>query len=127
EIKKHKMTTVIYASPHDLVKNLKSLNEALGDRKIAVVRELTKLHEEIIRCSLSEAIMHFKSVPPRGEFVLVIEGLREKKIEPDTARILSEINRAVESGMSNKDAIKTVSAEYGLKKTDVYKIFTTQE
>jgi len=71
-----KRTLVIFESPHRLIRTLKELKEYLGDREIAVCRELTKIYEEILRMTLSEASDHFDKKPPKGEFVLVVRGCK---------------------------------------------------
>lgn len=74
--KEEERTLVIFESPHRLIKTLKDLKEYLGDREIAVARELTKVFEEILRLKISQAIAHFEKKNPKGEFVLVVKGCR---------------------------------------------------
>jgi 16S rRNA (cytidine1402-2'-O)-methyltransferase len=71
-LKQEKRTIIIYESPHRLIKTLNQLNEYLGDRKIVIARELTKIHEEFLRFDLKEAITHFSKNKAKGEFVLII-------------------------------------------------------
>ena len=78
-LKDEHRTIVIYEAPHKLSETLKDLLEALGDRDIALCRELTKLHEEVIRTTLSEAVGRFRATPPRGEFVIVLGGNKDEK------------------------------------------------
>lgn len=73
-LKEESRTLVIFESPHRILKTLNDLMTHFGDRKIAVCRELTKIHEEVLRLRISEAIKHFEKTSPRGEFVLVVEG-----------------------------------------------------
>lgn len=75
-LKEEERTLVIFESPHRLIKTLKDLKEYLGDREIAVARELTKVFEEVLRMPISEAIAHFEKKNPKGEFVLIVKGCR---------------------------------------------------
>ncbi|MFQ6091911.1 MAG: 16S rRNA (cytidine(1402)-2'-O)-methyltransferase [bacterium] len=81
ELASERRTIVLYESPHRLVKHLEMMSEILGDRKVAVVRELTKRFEEIQRGRLSGFIDHYRKVRPRGEFVLIVEGAPEQTVE----------------------------------------------
>ena len=74
-LKKEKRTIILYESPHRLVKTLSDILDILGDREIAVTRELTKMFEEALRLKVSKAIQHFTKTPPRGEFVLILKGI----------------------------------------------------
>ena len=75
-LKQEKKTIILYESPHRLLKTLGDILDILGDRHIAITRELTKLFEEILRLKVSSAIQHFTANPPRGEFVLIIKGVK---------------------------------------------------
>ena len=81
EVKNIRDTIILYEAPHRLVNTLNYIKDNIGDRKIAICRELTKLHEEIYRGKISEAIEFFSEVRPRGEFVLVIEGKSDEDIK----------------------------------------------
>lgn len=118
-------TLIFYEAPHKLLNTLKDMLSALGNRKIAVVREITKIHEDILRTDLEGALAHFTEVQPKGEFVLVIEGYT--KSEEDTESISEEMiinkaNELIEKGMSKKDAAKETAAFYNLPKNSVYKL-----
>lgn len=124
-IRKLPHTLIFYEAPHKLLNTLKDMLSALGNRKIAVVREITKIHEDILRTDLEGALAHFTEVQPKGEFVLVIEGYTESA--EDTEAISEEmiINKAtelIEKGMSKKDAAKETAAFYNLPKNAVYKL-----
>lgn len=117
---------VIFESPHRVGATLRNLMEALGDRGLAVCRELTKLHEEVFRGSISQAIEHFES--PRGEFVLVVQGPTESessgvKEAPDLVSIEHELARLRESGAKAKEAVASVAEASGLPKKEVYKVW----
>ena len=119
-------TIILYEAPHKLIATLKDLLRVLGDRKIAVVRELTKIHEQVLRTTVSEALSYFEQTPPKGEFVLVIEGYCPKDSEtaPSISQemILEKANALIAAGMSKKDAAKETAAFFNLPKNSVYKL-----
>ncbi|MBQ8266919.1 MAG: 16S rRNA (cytidine(1402)-2'-O)-methyltransferase, partial [Clostridia bacterium] len=80
EIKNEKRTLIFYEAPHKLIKTLDDMYAAFGERKIAIVREITKIHETVMRTSFSEAIEFYKTQEPRGEYVLIIEGAKEETV-----------------------------------------------
>ena len=127
EIKDVKESIILYESPYRVVSTLETLLEYLGNRNIAICRELTKLHEEIKRGKIDELIDYFKNTAPKGEFVLVIEGKqqehidRENKEKWENLSIKDHILNVMESGISKKEAIKYVAKERGLNKNEVYK------
>lgn len=127
DIKDRRESIIFYESPYRILDTLNFLKESLGNRNIAVCRELTKLHEEIYRGTLEEAIEYFTANTPKGEFVLVLEGktLEEIKNENiakwENMSIEDHILYFIEKGISKKDAIKQVSKERGLSKSEVYK------
>lgn len=111
-------TLVAYEAPHRLTDALKDLLDVLGDRRIAVVRELTKLHEEVFRGTISEAIEHFQQ--PRGEFTIVVEG-NKLEIKPAlTAEIEREIRAMQQRGILAKEAVARLSASTGLHRKEIY-------
>ena len=124
EIKNHTQTLIFYEAPHKLRKTLKDLLEGLGDRKISLCREITKLYEQVIRTTISEAIEYFEETEPKGEFVLVIEGYKETEEEKVFSKedILGLVEALVEDGLSKKDAIKEVSVKVNLPKREVYQM-----
>ena len=130
EVKNIRDTIILYEAPHRLVNTLNYIKDNIGDRKIAICRELTKLHEEIYRGKISEAIEFFSEVRPRGEFVLVIEGKSDEDIKAEreahwnSLSIEEHLIRTIESGIDKKEAIKIVAKERGLSKKEVYKYST---
>ncbi len=120
-------TIIIYESPYRVVDALSSIKEGLGNRNIAVCRELTKMHESIYRGTLEEAISFFEDNPPKGEFVLVLEGKTKEEIEMENKAkwedmsIEEHIVSFIEAGESKKNAIKLVAKERNLPKSEVYK------
>ena len=130
EVKNVRDTIIFYEAPHRLLATLDYLKDNLGDRKIAVCRELTKLHEEIYRGKISEAIEFFTEGRPRGEFVLVIEGKSDETIKAEkeakwnSLTIEEHLIKVIEEGFDKKEAIKIVAKERGLAKKEVYKYST---
>ena len=119
-LKHEERTMVFLEAPHKLNATLSDMLEVLGDRDISLCRELTKLHEEVIRTTLSQAVAHFAETPPRGEFVLVIKGA-EKVHEVFTPEEALKVAKAYrENGLAVKDAAKRASEETGVSKKELY-------
>lgn len=120
-------TIILYEAPHRIKQTLTFLRNQLGNRNISICRELTKLHETIIRGSLDEVIGLYNEENPRGEYVLVIDGrdeediLMENRARWQDISIEEHIKSYMESGMEKKDAIKMVAKDRGLHKSEVYK------
>lgn len=124
EIKNEKRTIIFYESPHRLKDTLKDMLKYLGNRKIAVNRELTKKYQEIIREDIETVIEIFNNRDVKGEFVLIVEGFNGEKTIKNNYEDLSEreyVITLIEEGLSKKDAIKTVCKDRKLKKDVVYK------
>lgn len=122
EIVSERRTMVFYEAPHKLTATLKDLYKYLGDRRIALIKELTKIHETVERTTLSEACEKYSAQAPKGEFVIVIEGSAEpkqKEVSLDEAVALAK--GLVENGMAINDAAKEIAKETKLKKGDIYK------
>lgn len=130
EIKNHKETLVFYEAPHRIKDTLSFLYEELGNRKVAICRELTKLHEQIVRGLISEVIEHFNTNNPRGEFVVVIEGKSQEEIDLEqkakweNTTVEEHIILYVDRGYTKKEAIKLVAKERSMPKSEVYKYST---
>lgn len=129
-LKEETVTIIVYEAPHHLTETLKDLSEALGaDRRVALCREMTKIHEEVIRTTLSEAV----ETVPRGEYVLVIEGKDEKEAAAERTAEFSELSieehmqRYLEKGVEKKEAMKLVAADRGVTKRDIYKYLAEKE
>ena len=112
-------TLVVLESPHRLLAALNDILFVLGDRRVAVCRELTKIYEEVFRGTISQAIEHFTE--PRGEFTLVIEGKRVKEKPRLTEDIKSKLQHMRLSGVGAKEAIAGVAGETGLSKKELYR------
>ena len=121
ELKSEKRTMVFYEAPHKLIRTLNDMLSILGDRHISISRELTKVFEETMRCTLSEAIAHFSQTAPRGEFTIVIEGCSViRNIDNDLEQATAKAKAYIDGGSSVKDAIKKVSEETGVPKNALY-------
>ena len=123
-LKSEQRTMIFYEAPHKLLTTLADMAEVFGgDRPLSLCRELTKLHEEVVRTTLSEALERYTENPPKGEFVLIVAGAKteEKEIpsETDAAARLAEL---IAQGLSRKDAVKQAAKELGLSKNAVYEI-----
>jgi len=119
------LTIVIFESPKRFRKTLRDLQKHLGNRHILVARELTKIHEEIFRGSLEEAIDKWLG-PVKGEITMIIEGKKKSLDESSDLKsalihIREELNKLICSGMSTRDAVKEISIKYSLPRSDVYK------
>mgnify|MGYP002773272740 FL=1 len=121
-LRAEKRTMIFYEAPHKLMNTLEDMVEVFGaERPVSFCRELTKLHEEVIRTTLGEAIVHFTETPPKGEFVLVVAGAPEEAKEIPTATdAAGRVNELISQGLSRKDAIKQTAQELGLPKNAVY-------
>ena len=128
EIKDNKETLIFYESPHRLIDTLDFLKSSLGNREIAVCRELTKLHEDIFRGRLEDAYNWFVENRPRGEFVLVLSGKTESELQAEKEAEFSQFTveehlmNLINGGMDKKEAIKIVAKEREMPKKEVYKI-----
>lgn len=119
-------TIIIYEAPHRLKKTLSELYGYLGERRITVLRELTKKHETAFVTTFKEAIDYYEENEPKGECVLVIEGISVKEVEEEKAReweqltLKEHVELYMKQGMSKKEAMKQVALDRGMKKRDVY-------
>jgi 16S rRNA (cytidine1402-2'-O)-methyltransferase len=120
-------TLIFYEAPHRLLNTLEFLYENVGNRKISMCRELTKLYEEIIRLNLEEAIEYYKNNSPRGEYVLVIEGKSQEAIDKDEKAkwdmmtVEEHIQKYMADGINKKDAMKKVAKDRHTPKSEIYK------
>ena len=126
ELKRETRTMVFYEAPHKLPATLKDMYATFGDRKIAIVRELTKLHEEVIHTTLGEAIsLYDDEKKARGEFVLIIDGYTPEAEEEFTLEQAVEIAKGyIEKGDPTSMAAKKAATDTGFKKGDIYKLLT---
>lgn len=115
-------TMIFYEAPHKLCDTLRDLCAAFGgQRRIALCRELTKLHEQVVRTTLDGAVAYFDETPPRGEFVLIVEGAAPAQEEvPDLERALALVEARMAEGLSRKDAVRETAQATGLPKNLLY-------
>ena len=117
-------TMVFYEAPHKLAQTLGDLCAAFGEeRRIALCREMTKLHEEVIRCTLGEARARFTENEARGEFVLVVAGAPEREKASDGDGALARALALAESGLSARDAVRQASEEFSVSRSALYRAF----
>ncbi len=123
-IKQNKATIILYEAPHKLKNTLNDLYLSLGDRKIALCREMTKLNEEVIRTNISDAIALYCDKEPRGEYVLIIEGNTDKESNKITSElsVREQVDLYINEGLSKMDAIKKTAKERNIPKNNVYNI-----
>lgn len=126
EMETETRTIVMYEAPHRLVKTLKMLAERLGDRKVTVCRELTKRHETAFRSTLPEAAAYYDANDPKGECVLVIEGLsreairQEEKERWEDMSIEDHMEHYLSQGLDRKEAMKRTAKNRGVQKREIY-------
>ena len=124
EVAAERRTTVMYEAPHRIVRTVHDLHRTCGpDRRIAIARELTKLHEELWHGTLDDAVAHVSETEPRGEYVVVLAGAAPAAAADDEA-IRAAILAELGSGATRKDAVATVTARLGAAKRRVYEIAT---
>lgn len=121
-LENEKRTMLFYEAPHKLLNTLKDMAAHFGDREISVVKELTKIHENVFKTTLFEAISHFEENAPRGEYVLIIGGKKEEEKTEFTLEDATKIAKdLIKNGQKSSDAAKEAAKITGLKKGDVYK------
>ncbi len=123
EIKDFTRTLIFYEAPHKLKNTLDDLLAALGDRNAALCRELTKVHEQVIKGTLSELIAYYEDKTPRGEYVLVVEG-KQKQTDSGEITLETAVNMAAEfvkGGMKPSDACREAAAKTPFSKSEIYK------
>jgi len=125
EVSNEMRTLIFYEAPHHLKNTLDAMLAYLGDRRISIVREITKINEEVIRTTISGAVEYYKEREPRGEYVLVIEGAPEKKRDEDAfwfeMTLKEHYEYYLDQGLSDMDAVKAAAKDRGLPKSAVYK------
>ena len=126
-LKSETRTIVFYEAPHKLIYTLKDLLGAFGNRRITLARELTKKFEQAIRCTLDEAVKMYELKAPKGEFVLILEGMDEKSVcercrkEWDKLGLREHLEIYTAQGLSKKEAMKKVAEDRGASRRDVYR------
>ena len=126
ELKNETRTIILYEAPHHLLKTVKELLEALGDRELTVCRELTKKHEEKIQTTFSSLLSYYEEKEPRGEYVLVICGknrediVKEQQASWEEMSIEAHMEHYESQGIDHKEAMKLVAKDRGVSKRDIY-------
>lgn len=124
-LKQEERTIALYEAPHRLLALLTDIEEVMGaDRQLAVARELTKIHEEVLRGTAAELRGHFADIQPRGEITVLIAGLIAVPAVKEPAEIAEEVRELIEAGMQKKEALKKKALEYNVKKAELYKYLT---
>ncbi|WP_234124564.1 16S rRNA (cytidine(1402)-2'-O)-methyltransferase [Clostridium hydrogenum] len=127
EVKNVRDTLIFYEAPHRLKNTLEFLLDSLGNRNISICRELTKMHEDIKRCNLSEALNFYNENSAKGEYVLIIEGKSDEEIKNeemakwDGVSVEDHIIKYIEEGFSKKEAIKMTAKDRNMPKSEIYK------
>ena len=121
ELKNEKRTMVFYEAPHKLQTTLKDMLQVFGDREIALVKELTKIHENVFITTLSSALAEYEINPPKGEFVLIVKGAKEIKEEYTLKDAVKIAKGLMEKGKSASMSAKEAAKITGIKKGDIYK------
>jgi len=127
-------TIIMYEAPHRLGKTVRLLAQRLGeDRKVSFVREITKVHEEVIPTTLGDAARKYEDEEPRGEYVLIIEGRdpkeldREERSKWEDMSIKAHVDMYVEEGMDKMDAMKKAASDRGVGKRDIYREYNAED
>lgn len=126
ELQKETRTIILYEAPHHLKRTLAELYEVLGERRITLCRELTKRFETVFPTTLKGALDYYEENEPKGEYVLVIEGMDPKRIRQEEQRewekltIEEHMKIYEKQGIGRKEAMKKVAADRGISKRDVY-------
>lgn len=122
ELKTERRTMVFYEAPHKLLATLSDMLDCFGDRDIAVIKELTKIHESVMHTTLGDAVAYFTQTPPKGEYVLIVSGRAEETPVEMTLDAAVAIARAyIDDGLPPTKAAKQASADSGVKRSDIYK------
>lgn len=126
EVARERRTLVLYEAPHRLIKTLTDLRDTCGpERTIVLARELTKLHEDVWRGSLADAVTHAATVEPRGEYALVLAPFVSDTVDVSDDDILRELQQRTSRGLSNRDAIDEVTVALGVPRKRVYALATS--
>lgn len=122
EVKNFRRTLIFYEAPHKLIATLEDLLKNLGDRKIALCRELTKIHEEVLRGKISEMLDYYKEKTPKGEYVLIVEGAPEEEKEEEVTieKACEMAIKLINEGKKSSEACKEIAKLTGFSKSEIY-------
>lgn len=118
ELKHELRTLIFYEAPHRLLQTLSDINEILGDRRVALSKEISKIHEEILRGTLAEVRAALQTRMIAGEYVIIVEGFHKQEVGLDEA--LFEVLALIKKGLGRKEAVRTVAKMYGVSKKELY-------
>lgn len=122
ELVNEKRTMIFYEAPHKLLATLKDMNRFFGNRNIAIVRELTKIHEEVIKTTFEDAVEKYSQTSPKGEIVLIVEGKKQTDSEQiSLEQAVEQAKELVKNGLSKNAAAKEIASSTDFKKADIYK------
>jgi len=123
ELKEETRTMIFYEAPHKLKRTIQDLYDAFGgERRIVFARELTKIHEEFIRLTLEEAVQYYEEKEIKGEFVVLVEGNLNEKIDVISEATIEELmEKYLKDGLEKKEAMKKVAKDKGVTKSEIYK------
>ncbi len=124
---KEPRTVIFYEAPHHLVKTLEDILKYLGNRKISAVRELTKIYEELKRGTVEELLSFYKENPPKGEFVLIVEGATKDIKDWDHISVEDHVKEYIEAGLDKMSAMKAAAKDRGVSKSKIYAILNAEK
>jgi 16S rRNA (cytidine1402-2'-O)-methyltransferase len=124
EVARLQVTLILYESPRRVVETVEALHGALGNRPVALCRELTKLHEEIWRGDLAGALAYLRAQPPRGEYTVIVGGATDADLRWDETRVRRALTEAMARGLSHSQAARDVAKQSGWNRGDVYDLKT---
>lgn len=133
ELRDETRTIVLYEAPHRMLRTLEELYEALGDRDISICRELTKVHEEVIRLTLAQAVEQYRTDPQKGEHVIVIRGKSEQELLQEQSLVWQDMPVAehvemyVSRGTDKKEAMRLAAKDRGISKREIYQALLQEE
>lgn len=128
EIKELRHTLIFYEAPHKLKNTLDDLIAVLGDRRISLCRELTKIHEEVLRGRISDMIAYYSENTPKGEYVLIVEGKQQEAPAESSAEEAAAYARAeIEKGKKASEACKEAAKKFGFTKSEIYNIIVSDK
>lgn len=126
QLKNEFRTMIFYEAPHKLIYTLKDMYQAWGNRQVSLAREMTKIHEEVIRGNLEEIIVKYEENLPKGEFVIIVKGVNEEEIEKECfwkdMNLEDHVKYYTNLGMSDMDSIKKVASDRGMNKREIYSV-----
>lgn len=118
ELSLEKRTLVFYEAPHRILETLEDMSDIFGERKAALIKEITKIYEEALRGSFADITNMLQNTTIAGEYVIIVEGKKREDVSFDDA--LDEVSALMKKGQGRKEAVRTVSEQYGLSKKELY-------